>query len=199
MTGNSRLERCHGAVFENHRIISFNIASEASYVYILSGQNLINMPKIVHFVEFLKTWSELSNSVTRQVSFNRTKIGGKIPKLKNIKCDILSNFQTMWGDCHSVWKPLGKVSFYNFVSEGWVFKAQIITRQLLNQISHATSFDVQFWPLLKKTKKTPKIAPRWPRSNFKWVHWSKAFNFSMKAKAQSSTLVAFSRDIHYQK
>ena len=33
-----------------------------------------------------------SNSVTRQVSFSRTKIGGKKPKLI---CDILSNFQTM--------------------------------------------------------------------------------------------------------
>ena len=32
---------------------------------------------MVHFGEFLKTWSLRSNSVTRQVSFNRTKIGGK--------------------------------------------------------------------------------------------------------------------------
>mgnify|MGYP006903851619 CR=1 FL=1 len=35
------------------------------------------MPKMVHFGEFLKTWSLWSNSVTRHVSFNRTKIGGK--------------------------------------------------------------------------------------------------------------------------
>ena len=35
--------------------VSFNIASEASYVYILSGQKLIKMPKMVHFGEFLKT------------------------------------------------------------------------------------------------------------------------------------------------
>ena len=32
---------------------------------------------MVHFGEFMKTWSLLSNSVTRQVSFNRSKIGGK--------------------------------------------------------------------------------------------------------------------------
>ena len=32
---------------------------------------------MVCFGEFLKTWSLRSNSVTRQVSFNRTKIGGK--------------------------------------------------------------------------------------------------------------------------
>ena len=32
---------------------------------------------MVQFDEFLKTWSLRSNSVTRQVSFDRTKIGGK--------------------------------------------------------------------------------------------------------------------------
>ena len=55
--------------------VSFNIASEASYVYILNGQNFIKMTKIVHFGEFLKIWSLLSNSVTRQVTYNRTTIG----------------------------------------------------------------------------------------------------------------------------
>ena len=34
--------------------VSFNIASEASYVYILSGQKLIKNDKMVHFGEFLK-------------------------------------------------------------------------------------------------------------------------------------------------
>ena len=37
---------------------------------------------MVHFGEFLKTWSLRSNSVTRQVSFNRTKIGGKCQNSK---------------------------------------------------------------------------------------------------------------------
>ena len=32
---------------------------------------------MVHFGEFLKTWSLRSNSVTRQVNFNTTKISGK--------------------------------------------------------------------------------------------------------------------------
>ena len=36
----------------------------------------------VHFGEFLKTWSLRSNSVTRQVSFKRTKIGGKCQNWK---------------------------------------------------------------------------------------------------------------------
>ena len=42
----------------------------------------LKMPKMVHFCEFLKTWSLRSNSVTRQVSFNRTIIGGKCQNSK---------------------------------------------------------------------------------------------------------------------
>ena len=57
--------------------VSFNIASEASYVFILSGQKLIKNTKNAQFGEFLKTYSLRLNSVTRQVSYNRTKIGGK--------------------------------------------------------------------------------------------------------------------------
>ena len=58
--------------------VAFNIASEASYVY-----TLLKMPKMVHFVEFMKTWSLRSNSVTRQVTFDMTKNWWKMPKLKN--------------------------------------------------------------------------------------------------------------------
>ena len=47
--------------------VSFNIASEASYVYILSGQKLIQ---------------------------NAQKLS--ICEMENFKCDILSNFQTLW-------------------------------------------------------------------------------------------------------
>ena len=37
---------------------------------------------MVHFGEFLKTWSLRSNSATRQVSFDRSKIGGKCQNWK---------------------------------------------------------------------------------------------------------------------
>ena len=48
---------------------------------------------MVHLGEFLKTWSWRSNSVTRQVSFNRTKIGGKC---QNSNATFwVCNFQTM--------------------------------------------------------------------------------------------------------
>ena len=49
--------------------VSFNIASQASYVYILSKQKLIKNAKNGPFGEFLKT----RNSVTRQVTFLKTE------------------------------------------------------------------------------------------------------------------------------
>ena len=86
--------------------VLFNIASEASYVYFLSGP-------MVHFGEILKTCSLRSNSVTRQV------IGTKIvenAETVQFKSDILGNFQTMWGECMSLYdakcsKMVLKVSF----------------------------------------------------------------------------------------
>ena len=42
-------------VFENHRKVSFNIANEASYFYILSGQKLIqNAKKLSILASFWK-------------------------------------------------------------------------------------------------------------------------------------------------
>ena len=63
--------------------VSFNI---------LTGQKLVKKAKNGSFWRVLETWSLRSNSVTRQVSFYRTKIGGKC----QFKCDILSIFQTMF-------------------------------------------------------------------------------------------------------
>ena len=57
--------------------VSFNIASEASYVYILSGQKLIKNAENGQFWRVFEKLNLRSNSVTRQVNFNRTKIGGK--------------------------------------------------------------------------------------------------------------------------
>ena len=51
-------------------------AKRATFTFWVDKSSL-KMPKMVHFGVFLKTWSLRSNSVTRQVSFNRTKIGGR--------------------------------------------------------------------------------------------------------------------------
>ena len=47
--------------------VPYNIASEASYVY----KSSLKMPRMVHFGELLKSITLRSNSVTRQVSFDR--------------------------------------------------------------------------------------------------------------------------------
>ena len=59
------------------------VLSEASYVYILSGKKLIKSAKNSQFGNFLKTLKALrSNSLTRQVSFKKTKNGGKCQNSK---------------------------------------------------------------------------------------------------------------------
>ena len=50
------------------------IASEANYVYILSGQKLIKNAKNGPFWRFMKTCNLLSKSVTEYATINRTKI-----------------------------------------------------------------------------------------------------------------------------
>ena len=62
-------------------------AKRATFKYCMDKKFI---KKRVHFGEFLKTWSLRSNSVTRQVSYNRTQIGGNAKILK-FKCDNLNN------------------------------------------------------------------------------------------------------------
>ena len=59
------------------RKVSFNIASEASYVYILSGQKFIKNAKNGPIWRVFEKLILAVKCVTRQVSFNRTKIGEK--------------------------------------------------------------------------------------------------------------------------
>ena len=46
---------------------------------------------MVNFGEYLINWSLRSNSVTKQVNFNRQKMLENA-KIQKFKCDILSNF-----------------------------------------------------------------------------------------------------------
>ena len=51
--------------------VSFNIASDVSYVFFLSGQKFIRNAPNSQFGEFFKSWRWRSNSVTRQVNSNQ--------------------------------------------------------------------------------------------------------------------------------
>ena len=55
-------------------------------------------------------YSFRSNSVTRQVTFNRTKIVEKA-KIQKFRCDILSDFQTL---CCPVGKIISKLDEFSF-------------------------------------------------------------------------------------
>ena len=70
--------------------VAYNIASEANYVYILSGQKFIKNAKNGHF------WKPeaCSQIVLPDRSILITQIGGNA-KIKNLKCDILGDFQTL--------------------------------------------------------------------------------------------------------
>ena len=57
---------------------------------------------MVHLGEFLKTWSMRSNSVTRQVSFLWTKIGGKCQNSKNWNCSNIVSFSLEGDDLERV-------------------------------------------------------------------------------------------------
>ena len=69
-------------------------AKRATFTFWVDKSSL-KMPKKIHFGEFLKTRILPSNSVTRQVTFNREKNGRKCQNINN-QCDILSGFQTFW-------------------------------------------------------------------------------------------------------
>ena len=76
--------------------VSFNIASKASYVYILSGQKLLKNAKNGAFWWVFWKLEACGQTVLPDRS---VLIGQKLvenAKIQNLKCDILSNFQTMW-------------------------------------------------------------------------------------------------------
>merc|ERR1711860_289312 len=75
--------------------VSFNIASEASYVHILSGQKLIKNAKNGQFWRVVRKPEACGQIVLPDRS---VLIGQKLvenAKMKKFKCVILSNFQTM--------------------------------------------------------------------------------------------------------
>ena len=110
--------------------VSFNIASEASYVYILSGQKLS---------EKSQKWSILASYWKSEacgqpvLPKSSAFIGQKVvenAKIKKFKCDILSNFQTMW---HR-WNPFIFILFPMFYAlvNPWPAKTSDV-KQFSNQ------------------------------------------------------------------
>ena len=75
--------------------VSFDIASEASYAYILNGQKFIKNAKNCPFCRVFEKSEACGQTVLPDMSL---LIGHKLvenAKIQKFKCDILSNFQTM--------------------------------------------------------------------------------------------------------
>ena len=77
--------------------VSFNIASEASYGYILSGRK---------FIKNAKKWSNLTSFWQTEATFQTVLpatpplVGQKLmknAKIEKFRCDILGDFQTLCG------------------------------------------------------------------------------------------------------
>ena len=82
--------------------VAFNTASEASYVYIFEW---IKVWLKIQKLNFKKPDGWLrSNSVTRQVTFNRTKVGGKYQiQMRHFKY-FSNNVNKTYGKCHDLKK-----------------------------------------------------------------------------------------------
>ena len=81
-------------VFENHRKSRIQDCKRCELrLHFECDKSSLKMPKMVHFSEFLKSWSLRSNSVTRQVSL---VVNSKIP---NFNWDIFGWFSNtvIWG------------------------------------------------------------------------------------------------------
>ena len=81
----------HG-VWKSQKKVSFNIASEASYVYILSRQKLIKNAKNGRFGEFWKL-EACSQTVLPDRSVLIGQKSVKIAKIQKFKCDIWVTFK----------------------------------------------------------------------------------------------------------
>ena len=81
------------SIWKSQKKSHFNNASEASNVYILTGQKFIKIAKNGQIDEFFKTLSLRSNSVARQVNFKRRKlvINAKMKKVKNVTFWVIFN------------------------------------------------------------------------------------------------------------
>ena len=79
----------------NHRKVSFNIASEVSYVCILSGQKFIKNAKNGPFWRVFEKPEACGQTVLpdRSVLIEQKLVENT--KIRKFRCDILSDFQTM--------------------------------------------------------------------------------------------------------
>ena len=94
INGQSRYTTMLYTVFENHR--KSLIVTEVSYGYILSGQRLIkNAKNGPSFCRAFQTVTCGQRVLPDRSLLIRQKLVENV-KIQKLKCNILSNFQTLW-------------------------------------------------------------------------------------------------------
>ena len=83
-------------VWKSKKKVSFNIASEAIYVYIMIGQKLIKNAQNGPFLRVFEKSEACGQTVLRDRSLLIEQKLVENDKIQKCKCDISSNFQTMW-------------------------------------------------------------------------------------------------------
>ena len=102
------------------------------------------MPKIVHIGEFLTTWSLQSNSVTRQVTISRTKIGGKRQNRKIQKGQkLVENAKILKFKLDKNWSKMPKCPNSN--TTFWVIFTQCVVTYALQRFFEEHSIR-KWWP-----------------------------------------------------
>ena len=96
-------------VFENQEKVSFNIASEASYVYILSGQKLMKNAKNSQYWRLLENM-KLAGKQCYQTGHFKKDIDGKWQNWK-----ILRHFGWFSNTVLFTQNSNFKITFYNFL------------------------------------------------------------------------------------
>ena len=149
-----KLSRAHG-VWKSQKKISLNISSEASYVYILSGQKFIkNGQKCSILTSF---WKPEACGQTVLPDWS-VLIGQKLvenAKIQKFKCDILCDFQTLcWSDHNDfflqnnsivniyVWLFRTKPTFF-FKTERWKLFSHAVLISILTY--HVSVHSLSNW------------------------------------------------------
>ena len=90
----TEMSQNHGVWKSQKKSHSTMRAKRATFTFWVD-KSLLKMPKMVHFGEFLKTWSFRSNVLPDMSVLIGQKLV-KNAKIQKFKCVILSNLQTMW-------------------------------------------------------------------------------------------------------
>ena len=146
------------AVWKSQKKSHLTMRAKRAMLTFWIDKNKLKMPNIVHFGEFSKIWSLQSTLLPdRSVLIGQNLVEND--KIQEFKCDILSDFQSMW----QCWKLLQKVSFHRLTQQN----RRIITLEVKVQrrpfwvifIIHTLWSNTWWWSLLLYSNRNVSLTP----------------------------------------